>query len=170
MQNNQKINIWSQYAKVWDSDHVWMTWGEITWLEACVESKLILPLPLPFWLGATFMTCKIDIQLTHPPWSMMAVGLEIGNMLHDYIPLLSVMNVESPWTLKLLLDSILWVGFLFFRVKFPLDFCSDLRYPLLSGASLVGHLSILLWLTISEDVKNFASLMKTSIPSGDDWK
>jgi len=75
------------------------------------------------------------------------------------------LNIEiTPWFYLVGRFSI------FFRVKFPLDFCSDLRYPLLSGASLVGHLSILLWLTISEDVKNFASLMKTSIPSGDDWK
>jgi hypothetical protein len=59
---------------------------------------------------------------------------------------------------------------IFFRVKFLLDFCWDLRKLLLSGASLVGHLSILLWLTISEDIKNFASLMKILIASRDDWK
>jgi hypothetical protein len=59
---------------------------------------------------------------------------------------------------------------IFSRMKFLLEFCSDLRYPLLFGPSLVGHLSILLWLTISEDIKNFASLMNILIPCGDDWK
>ncbi len=38
------------------------------------------------------------------------------------------------------------------------------------GPSFVGHLSILLWLTLSEDIKNFASLMNILIPCGDDWK
>ncbi len=47
---------------------------------------------------------------------------------------------------------------------------SEISVFCLVSASLVGHLSILLWLTISEDIKNFASLMKILIPSGDDWK